>query len=85
MENWAQQQVETQIDLLIEQIEEDAEAMISSTEDTLKSIAADIVKANQNKEQCIEECHKIEKKLKNINARIIPVMEKVDIASKQIV
>lgn len=85
LENWAQQQVETQIDLLIEQIEEDAEAMISSTEDTLKSIAADIVKANQNKEQCIEECHKIEKKLKNINARIIPVMEKVDIASKQIV
>lgn len=85
LENWAQQQVETQIDLLIEQIEEDAEAMISSTEDTLKSIAADIVKANQNKEQCIEECRKIEKKLKNINARIIPVMEKVDIASKQIV
>lgn len=85
LENWAQQQVETQIDLLIEQIEEDAEAMISSTEDTLKSIASDIVKANQNKEQCIEECHKIEKKLKNINARIIPVMEKVDIASKQIV
>ena len=85
LENWAQQQVETQIDLLIEQIEEDAEAMISSTEDTLKSIAADIVKANQNKEQCIEECHKIEKKLKNINARIIPVMEKVDIVSKQIV
>lgn len=85
LENWAQQQVETQIDLLIEQIEEDAESMISSTEDTLKSIAADIVKANQNKEQCIEECHKIEKKLKNINARIIPVMEKVDIASKQIV
>ena len=83
LENWAQQQVETQIDFLTTQVEQDAETLISGTEDTLKSIAADIVKANQNKEQNLEECRKIGEKLKNINDRLVPIMRKVEAAGKQ--
>lgn len=83
LENWAKQQVENQIDLLIDQVEQDAEALISSTEDTLKSIAADMVKANQNKEQRMEECRRIEEKLQSIHDRLVPIMKKVEAASKQ--
>lgn len=83
LEEWAKKQAEMQIDELISHVEEEAEALISSTEDTLKSIAADMVKANQNKEQRMEECRQIEAKLKNINDRLVPIMRKVETASKQ--
>lgn len=83
LENWAQQQAESQIDFLIDQVEQEAEALISSTEDTLKAIAADMVKANQNKEQRMAECRQIEAKLKSINDRLVPIMKKVEAASKQ--
>jgi len=83
LENWAQKQVEMQIDELIVQVEQDAEAMISSTEDTLKAIAADIVKASQNKEQKMEECRKLEAKMRGISERLVPIMKKVEAASVQ--
>ncbi|MDO5346129.1 MAG: dynamin family protein [Lachnospiraceae bacterium] len=83
LENWAKQQVETQVDLLIDQVEQDAEALISGTEDTLKSIAADIVKANQNKEQRMEEYRVIGEKMKSIHDKLVPIMKKAEDASKQ--
>lgn len=83
LEDWAKKQAEMQIDELISHVEEESETLISSTEDTLKSIAADMVKANQNKEQRMEECRKIEAKLKSINDRLVPIMKKVEAASKQ--
>ena len=84
LEDWAQKQVETQIDDLIDQVEQDAETMISSTEDTLKAIAADIVKANQNKEQQMEKYRKLEQKMKDISAGLIPIVKKVEAVSMQI-
>ena len=83
LEEWAQKQVRTQIDFLIEQVEQDSETLISSTENTLKSIASDIVKANQNKEQRMEECRRIEDKLKDINDRLVPIMKKIEAAEGQ--
>lgn len=83
LENWAKQQVETQMDLLIDRVEQDSEALISGTEDTLKSIAADMVKANQNKEQRMEECRRIEAKLNSVHDRLAPIMKKVEAASMQ--
>lgn len=83
LEDWAQKQVKAQINNLINQLEQDSETLISSTEDTLKSIAADMVKAEQNKEQRMEECRRIEAKLKSINERLVPIMKKVEAASKQ--
>lgn len=83
LEDWAKKQAEMQIDELINRVEADSEALISSTEDTLKSIAADMVKANQNKEQSMKECREIEAKLKSISDRLAPIMKKVEAASKQ--
>jgi hypothetical protein len=84
LENWVQTQVEQQIDQLMEELDKEAESMISGTEDTLKSIAADIVIASQNKEAKLEECHRLEAKLKSINDRMIPIMEKVEAANRQL-
>lgn len=83
LENWAQKQVETQIDDLVSQVEQESEAMISSMEDTLKAIAADIVRANQNKEQQMAEYKKLETKMKSIGDGLIPIMEKVKAVSQQ--
>lgn len=83
LENWAQKQVEAQIDDLVSQVEQESEAMISSMEDTLKAIAADIVRANQNKEQQMEEYKKLETKMKGIGNSLIPIMEKVKAVSQQ--
>lgn len=81
MENWAQKQVEVQIDELVRQVESEAEAMISSTEDTLKAIAADIAKASQSKEQRMEECRSLETRMKQISDRLVPILQKVEAAS----
>ncbi len=83
LEDWAKKEAEMQIDELISRVETDSEALISSTEDTLKSIAADMVKANQNKEQRMEDYREIEAKLKSISDRLIPIMKKVEAAAKQ--
>ncbi len=80
LEKWAQEQVETQIRDLVGQVEQESETMIAGTEDTLQAIAADIVKAKENKEQKTEECRNLAAKLKEIGESLAPIMRKVNAA-----
>lgn len=77
LENWAQKQVQEQIDALVAQVESDAESMISSTEATLESIAADMAKADHTKEQRLEEYRRLGEKLESVSSRVVPILKKV--------
>lgn len=83
LENWAQKQVESQVDSLIENVEQESESLISSTEITLKSIAADIAAAEKKKDQQIELYHRLQNKLKDVSETLIPIVEMVSAAETQ--
>ncbi len=83
LENWAQEQVKTQIDGLMEQVEQESETMIAGMEDTLRAIAADIAKASQDKEQRMEDYRKLEQKLKGIGDRMVPILKRAEMAGSQ--
>lgn len=80
LESWAQKQVESQVDSLIEHVEQESESLISSTEITLKSIAADIAAAEKKKDQQIELYHRLQNKLKDVSETLIPIVEIVSAA-----
>lgn len=77
LENWAQKQVDDQMDALLEHVERESEALISSTEITLKSIAADIAAAEKNKEQKIELYNRLKNQLNDVSETLIPIIEMV--------
>lgn len=83
LENWAQKQVESQVDSMIEHVEQESESLISSTEITLKSIAADIAAAEKKKDQQIELYHRLQNKLKDVSETLIPIVEMVSAAETQ--
>ena len=85
LENWAQKQVESQVDALIEHVEQESESLISSTEVTLKSIAADIAAAEKKKDQQIELYHQLQNKLKSVSEALIPILEVVSSSETQMV
>ncbi len=66
IENWAQKQIEDQIQIVIDQIDSETEQILTGMEDTLKAIAADIAKADQDKEQRIAQCNHIKNKIESI-------------------
>lgn len=80
LENWAQKQVELQVDALVEHVEQESESLISSTEITLKSIAADIAAAEKKRDQKIELYHRLQEKLKDVSETLIPIVEMVSTA-----
>lgn len=77
LENWAQKQVDDQMDALLEHVERESEALISSTEITLKSIVADIAAAEKNKEQKIELYNRLKNQLNDVSETLIPIIEMV--------
>ena len=83
LENWAQKQVESQVDALVEHIEQESESLISSTEITLKSIAADIAAAEKKKDQKIELYQQMQAKLNSVSETLIPIIEMVSAAGTQ--
>lgn len=83
LENWAQKQVESQVDALVEHIEQESESLISSTEITLKSIAADIAAAEKKKDQKIELYQQMQAKLNSVSETLIPIVEMVSAAGTQ--
>ena len=83
LENWAQKQVESQVDALVEHIEQESESLISSTEITLKAIAADIAAAEKKKDQKIELYQQMQAKLNSVSETLIPIVEMVSAAGTQ--
>ena len=77
LENWAQKQVDDQMDALLEHVERESEALISSTEITLKSIVADIAAAEKNKEQKIELYNRLKNQLNDVSETLIHIIEMV--------
>ncbi len=83
LEEWAQKQVREQIDNLIDQMDQEIEALLSSTEATLQGIAKDMTIASRNKEQRIEEYKQLAKKLQNVGQRLTPILQKASAVNKQ--
>ena len=77
LENWADEQITSQLDLLVQQSDQEAENMITSTEDTLKAIAADIAVATQNKEERKKEYNAIQERVKTIKRNIEDLIQAV--------
>lgn len=85
LESWAQKQVDDQVDSLLEHVEQESEALISSTEITLKSIAADIAAAEKNREQKTELYNRLKNKLNDVSETLIPIIEMVSSVDAQTV
>lgn len=77
IEDWAQKQVETQVDSLGENIEQETESVISSTEITLKVIAADMAGAEKKKEQKLEQYRHLQSRLEDVRETVIPVVRMI--------
>lgn len=73
-----QKQAQTQIDELISRMEEESEALISGTEDTLKAIAAEIAKADKDKEQRLEQCNRVREKIENVTGTVKRITARID-------
>ncbi len=84
LENWAEKQVNEQINILTDHVEKETEVMISNTEVTLKNIAADISASGKEKEKRLEKYKNLEKELNNVNEILKPIMEKVSLAVENI-
>ncbi|MCD7715860.1 MAG: dynamin family protein [Lachnospiraceae bacterium] len=80
LEDWAQQQVQTQVDGMIAQLEEETEMIISDTEATLNAIAAEMSSVSQNKEQKLKEYSELAEKLNQVKDKMTPVLEKAKAA-----
>ena len=83
LEDWAQKQVETQIDSLVEHVEQETESIITSTEVTLKAIAADMAGAEKKRDQRLEEYRQMQDKLKGVSETVIPIVERVSAGDEQ--
>ena len=77
LENWAQTQVQEQVDALVARVEQETEAMLSGTEATLKAVAVEMDKASQNKDQRLEEYRQLGARLQAVSQRLMPILEKV--------
>ncbi len=83
IENWAQKQIEDQIQIVIDQIDGETEQMLTGMEDTLKAIAADMAKANQDKEQRMAQCDHIKKKIESITELIERITARIGMTGGQ--
>lgn len=82
LEDWAQKQVEAQVDALMEHIELETESLISSTEVTLKSIAADMAGAEKKKDQKLEQYRRLQSKLEDVSETVIPIVKMISTAGE---
>lgn len=83
LEEWAQKQVEAQVDSLVEHIEQETESVISSTEVTLKAIAADMAGAEKKKDQKLEQYHQLQSRLEEVSETVIPIVRMVSASNAQ--
>lgn len=83
LEEWAQKQVEAQVDSLVEHIEQETESVISSTEVTLKAIAADMAGAEKKKDQMIEQYRQLQSRLEEVSETVIPIVKMISAANAQ--
>ena len=82
LETWAQQQAEAQVDQIINAMEQEAESMISSTADTLKSIAADLAGEKTQREQKELLYKQLQTKMKEVTDMLAPILNRVNAASQ---
>ncbi len=79
LESWAQKQVESQIDALLSQIEQETESIISTTEVTLHKIAADMASTEKGRDQKLETYRQMQKRLDDVSNTVLPIMEMISV------
>ena len=75
LENWAQKQVEAQVDELVGQFEQETESLLTSTEKTLKSIAAEMAGAEKKRDQQQALYGQLLEKLEDVSRTVMPILE----------
>lgn len=83
LENWAQKQVAAQVDELVSRFEQETESLLTSTEKTLNSIAAEMAGEEKKKDQKLETYSQLMKKLEDVSRTVTPILEMATASAKE--
>ncbi len=75
LENWAQKQVAAQVDDLVSRFEQETESLLTTTETTLKSIAAEMAGEEKKKDQQLALYGQLMEKLEDVSRTVMPIVE----------